>query len=845
MRIRPWSLVVGLAVAALALPVPQVLAQSQAGPSKDDLDTIIVIGSRVGERTALDTPVPVDVLGGNELRATGAVGGELGQALAVLAPSFNFPRQSNSGSSDLVRAGQLRGMSPDQLLVLVNGRRRHTSAIVQTETKIGRGTAAVDFNNIPLNAIQRVEVLRDGAGALYGSDAIAGVVNLVLDDRPGFDSNVSYGQHRTDLQPVNQTINDGETFTLDAKYGWQLADDGFFKVGAAYRDRNGTNRAGFDQIPFFVLPSDVNELLLGQRNYAEGDPNVEELNGWFNGVVPLGKLELYTFGTLGNRDSDGGAAFFRYPGGPDNTASTSNVNAIYPQGFRPETTGKDHDYAGAVGLRGKAAGWDLDAAINYGRNEFEFGVENSLNASLGPESPTSFKSGTYESEQAILGVNASRDFAVGWLKAPLEVALGTEYRTEDYATQRGDLASYQNGRFGDAGCGSFDDPLDTEDDVSFFCDIGAQAAPGLLPDDEVSVDRRVLSVFAEAGAELTEHLFVDVAARFEDYDDFGSALTGKLAGRYELTDAVALRAAVSNSFRAPNIAQLGFSDTTLNFGDDRELIRTRTLRVDDPIARSLGAKDLDEETSFNLSAGVVGQFESVRFSLDVFQIDVDDRITLSERLFGTAIEDVIQVQPGGADIQSVRFFTNAVDTQTRGFDAIVSYAAPWLGGDFQTSIAFNYSKTDVQTIRGTTPELDALNAANPLEPPLTLVGVEELNTLEDASPRSKFILSGTWSGDRLDLQGRVSRYDSAVRVFNFGGGFEPRQEYGAEFQVDVEAGFRFTEQLALYVGAANLLDEYPDLSSDEINFFGNLPYDILSPIGVNGRYVYARVNFKY
>ena len=837
MQIRSWSLLVGLAAAALTLPIPRVLAQSQAGPARDALDTVIVIGSRVGERTALDTPVPVDVLGGSELRATGAVGGELGQALSVLAPSFNFPRQSNSGSSDLVRAGQLRGMSPDQMLVLVNGRRRHTSAIVNTETKIGRGTAAVDFNNIPLNAIQRIEVLRDGAGALYGSDAIAGVVNLVLDDRPGFDSNAAYGQHRTDLKPVNENINDGETLTLDAKYGWQLADDGFFKVGAAYRDRNATNRAGLDQIPpdFIIDQTTDNLALKDQRNYAEGDPNVDELNLWFNGVVPLSGgdsgLELFTYGTYGNRDSDGGGAFFRYPD------SSSTVKSVYPQGFRPETYGEDEDYAGTVGLRGEAGGWELESALSYGRNQFVFGVDNSINASLGPVSPTSFESGTFERDEAILGVNAGRDFAVGWLKAPLEVVVGAEYRTEDYATQRGDPASSQAGSYGNAGCGTLDDPL-IPDDIDFFCAIGAQAAPGLTPGDEVSIDRRVLSLFAEAGADLTERLFVDAAVRFEDYDDFGSALTGKLAGRYELGDAVALRAAVSNSFRAPNIAQLGFSDTTLNFGDNRELIRTRTLRVDDPIAQALGAKPLSEEKSVNLSAGVVAQFESVRFSLDVFQIDVDDRITLSERLFGDLVTPFINSLPGGADIDSVRFFTNAVDTRTRGFDAVLSYTAPWLGGDFQVSAAYNYSKTDVQTVRNA-PELTTV------DPDLSLVGVEELNTLEDASPHSKFILSGNWSGDHLDLLGRVSRYDSAVRVFNFGGGFEPSQEYGAEFQVDVEAGFRFTEQLALYVGAANLLDNYPDRSSDDINFFGNLPYDILSPIGVNGRFLYARVNFKY
>lgn len=819
----------GLVMAGTTGLLQPTIAQTQAAFTPAELDNIFVIGTRIGERTVLDTPVAVDVLAGDELRGTGVVAGELGQALSVLAPSFNFPRQSNSGTSDLVRAGQLRGMSPDQMLVLVNGHRRHTSAIVNTETKIGRGTAAVDFNNIPLNAIQRVEVLRDGAGALYGSDAIAGVINLVLDDTPGFESNLAYGSQLTDFEPVDKDLTDGETFTLDAKYGWTLADKGFLKAGVAWRTRNSTNRAGFDQVPFFEQQTPDNLALAGRRNYAEGDPDVDELNLWFNGVVPLGGIDLYSFGTYGNRDSDGGATFFRYPD------STSTVKVIYPDGFRPETWGEDEDYAATIGLRADAAGWALDTALSYGRNEFVFGVDNSINASLGPDSPTSFESGTYENEQIILAVNAGRAFVVGWLKAPLEAALGAEYRTEDYTTRRGELASWQAGSYGNAGCATLDDPAGS---IDFLCGIGAQGAPGLTPDDEVSIDRDVISVYAELGTDLTSRLFVEVAARYEDYDDFGSAVTGKLAGLYTVTDAVSLRAALSNSVRAPNIAQLGFSDTTLNFGDNRETIRTRTLRVDDPIAQSLGARDLDEEQSFNLSAGIVGQFENLRISFDVFQIDVDDRITLSERLFSDDLTAFIQAQPGGGDIKSVRFFTNAVDTQTRGVDLVVSYAQPWLGGDFQTSIAFNYSKTDVETVRGTTPALTAI------DPSLRLVGVEELNTLENATPHSKLILSGNWSGRKWDFLGRVSRYASATRVFNFGGGFEPTQEYGAEIQVDAEVGYRMTEQLAFYAGAANLLDKYPDLSIPDINFFGNLPYDILSPIGVNGRYVYARARFR-
>ncbi|MEZ5565938.1 MAG: TonB-dependent receptor [Gammaproteobacteria bacterium] len=796
----------------LLLSIVPAHSQTRSSPSAAELQNIVVIGSRVGERTELDTPVPVDVLGAGELQAAGAVGSELGQALSVLAPSFNFPRQSNSGTSDLVRAGQLRGMSPDQMLVLVNGRRRHTSAIVNSETKIGRGTAAVDFNTIPLNAIQRIEVLRDGAGAVYGSDAIAGVINLVLDSSPGFETNVAYGAHRTDLKPVDRDISDGQTVSLDARYGWQLAGDGFFKAGVAYRTRNSTNRAGFDQIPFFVAPTAANLALKGQRNYAEGDPDVDELNLWFNGSVPFDNLELYSFGTFSDRDSSDGAAFFRYPD------SSSNVSAIYAAGFRPETAAQDQDYAGTIGVRAALAGWDLDAAASYGRDEFEYGVKNSLNASLGTDSPVSFKSGTYINAQTILGIDATRNFAVQWLRAPLQVALGTEYRAESYSTRRGQLESYIAG------------PVDG--------DIGAQGAPGLTPEDEASIDRGVISIYANLGTDLAERLFIEVAGRFEHYDDFGAAVTGKLAGLFKLSDAVSLRAAVSSSYRAPNIAQLGFADTTLNFGDNRMLIRTRTLPVNNSIARSLGAQDLDEEKSFNLSGGLVAQFDGLRLSLDFFQIEVDDRITLSERLFSDPLTAFIQAQPGGADIQSVRFFTNAVDTRTRGVDVVASYARPWLGGELQTSLGYNYSKTDVQNVRGSTPELTSI------DPDLRLVGVEELNTLESATPHSKVVLSGTWTGNHVDLQGRISRYGSATRVFNFGGGFEPSQTYGAEFQVDAEAGYRFTEQLALYVGAANLLDNYPDRSSPDINYFGNLPYDILSPVGVNGRYVYARATFR-
>lgn len=790
----------------------RVYAQTGSDTDSSALDEIVVVGSRVRESTAFRLPVPVDVFTSDELSATAAVNGELGQALATLAPSFNFPRQSNSGTSDLVRAGQLRGLSPDQLLVLVNGRRRHTSAVVHSETKIGRGTAAVDFNNIPINAVKRIEVLRDGAAALYGSDAIAGVVNVVLDDSVGFAASVSYGAHRTDVGPIGRSLTDGHTRTFDAKYGMAL-DAGFLTFGGALRVRDGTNRAGFDQIPFFIDQTADNLALQGQRNYTEGDPDVDELNLWFNGEWSLAAAQLYAFGTFGDRESRGGAAFYRYPDG------ASNVREIFDQGFRPRTRGNDRDVAATLGLRGGAGGWNLDASLGFGRNRFGFGVDNSLNASLGAASPTSFDSGTFTSEQLSLNGDARREFELDAFAGPVTVSVGAEIRQEDYETERGDIGSFSAG--------------------AFDGEIGAQAAPGLTPADEVSIDRRVVSVYADAGVDLTQRWFADIAVRFEDYDDFGTAVTGKLASRFEITPSFALRGAMSNSFRAPNLAQIGFSDTTLNFGENRSLIRTRTVRSGDPIGAALGAEALDEERSLNFSAGFTARWGALALSLDAFLIEVDDRVTLSERLFGDPLVTFIAPLPGAADVQSVRFFTNAVDTETRGFDLQAGYTIPIGPGRIDLSLAYNRSRTDVDSIRSTTPQLAAI------DPGLVLIGVEELNTLESAAPDNKLVLSVEWETKRFGLTTRVSRFGEATRVFNFGGGFEPEQTYDAEVQVDFEARIHLSERIGVFAGALNVFDEYPDLSSADINFFGNLPYDILSPVGINGRYLYLRASFGY
>lgn len=799
--LRAARVLLGLAAFAGGAPASSAEKPSAAGAA---LAEVVVTGTRARDRTVLDSPAPVDVFGAEALRATAAVASELGQALAVLAPSFNFPRQSNSGTSDHVRAGQLRGLSPDQLLVLVNGKRRHLSAIVNSETKIGRGTSAVDFNTIPLGAVKRIEVLRDGAGALYGSDAIAGVVNVILDDAPrGVGLDVTYGFHRTHEGAIGTTLTDGETLTATLEGGVPLGQEGFLRAGAGYVSRNGTERAGFDEIPFFVPQTPANLARRGLRNYAEGDPSVEGRQLWLNAAVRGRRAEWYGFATLDRRESEG-ATFFRYPDGPD------NLREIYPEGFLPRTVGESNDLAVTAGARFELAGWALDASVGHGRNEFTYGVIDSLNASLGPASPTAFHSGAYELAQAALNADAWRRFDAVLPAGALTLAAGAEVRRERFASRAGDPASYQAGPF----------------DLA----IGAQGAPGLTPADEADQRRTVYGLYGSASGQLTARLFAEGAVRFDEYADFGGELTGKLAGLYRVGPHFALRGTVSSSVRAPSLPQVGFADRTVNFGANRTLVITRTAPV--PIARALGARDLEAETARNLSFGATGRLGTLQWSIDAFQVWVDERIVLSERFFGEALEAFVQGLPGGTGVQSVRFFANAVDTRTRGVDVVADVATAALGGRLGATAAYSYAETQITRFAPTPAALLAL------DPGFRLVGVEEINTIEEAAPRSQLVLTTTWARGPWSALGRLSRYGSAVRVFNFGGGFEPRQRYGAELAFDAQVSWALSPRASLTLGGANLFDEYPDRSRAEINFFGNLPYDILSPVGVNGRYLY-------
>jgi iron complex outermembrane receptor protein len=591
----------------------------------------------------------------------------------------------------------------------------------------------------------------------------------------------SYGAHRTDLEPINDTITDGDTFSIAADYGFAVGDGGSLRIGAEYRTRDATNRAGIGVLPFFEDQTPANLALDPARVFAPGDGGADDIYLYYNANIPVGELEFYSFGRYSNRDSEG-TGFFRYPDG------FTSLPSVYPNGFRPITLGDNTDISFSAGLRGTNFQSDWDLSLTIGQNDFDSGVRDSANPSIGPTSPTSFNLGGFEFLQTTINADVVRDIEVGSIAGPLTFAYGAELRFEDYETTAGDPESYEPG--------------------AFFADVGAQAGPGLPAGSVADVDRFVFSLYVDLEADVTDMLSLGAAARYEDYDDFGDAFTGKVSARLQLTDVFAIRGAAGTSFRAPSLAQIGYERSTTNFGSGGALELFQLLPVSDPVAIAKGAVPLKEEESDNFSAGFIVDLGSdFTLTFDYFQIDVDDRITL--------------INAGN----NVQYFSNRIDTETTGFDIVVSGALDLGAGMFDWNVSYSKSETDVK---------------NP-----GVLGVEDLNTVETAAPEDKFIASGNWSIDRWSFLLRATQFGEATRVFDFGGGFEPQQTYGSVWSIDAEVAAKITDQWTVAIGADNLLDEYPDLSSDDINFFGHLPYDVLSPVGMNGAYFYFRAQYNY
>jgi iron complex outermembrane receptor protein len=522
-----------LLLAAASVTALSGVAHAQTAPADESVavDEIVITGTRVVGRSRLDTLAPVDVVTAKTLQQRGST--ELATALAATVPSITFPRPSNTDGTDSVRPAVLRGQGPDQTLVLVNGTRRHATALVNLNGSVGRGSAAVDLNAIPSVALDRIEVLRDGAAAQYGSDAIAGVINLRLREADhGGGVTITAGQYRTSFKGLQtgakRSIHDGETRTVAGWQGLKLGSDGFLTLSAEYRDRDFTNR------------SDIDTRVTPQRVTSRfGDPETNDVTFYANAGKPIGDTwEAYGWYGYQQRDAEASATY-RLP-----TDASQNIPSVYPNGYLPLITTNTEDVTAAGGLRGDWNGFKIDANLVYGKNDIDFGVKNTLNPSYGPTSPTNFKAGGLTYDQLVFGLDVSREVEVG-LAGPLNVAFGLEARKETFQINAGEVASYARGT------------------VSPSLAFGSRGFTGFTPSNEVDVDRDAVGVYLDLEGKLTEKLTGSAAIRYEDYSDFGTNTSWKLSGRYDFTPAFAIRGAASTGFRAPSLQQQYFTSTSI------------------------------------------------------------------------------------------------------------------------------------------------------------------------------------------------------------------------------------------------------------------------------------------
>ena len=804
----------------------------------------VTVGSRAVHRASDELAVPVDVIGSEQIARVATT--ETNQVLQALAPSVNFPRQSVSDASDIVRPFTMRGLNPDHTLVLVNGVRRHRTALVHIyNAGMGAGGSGVDMNALPSSAIERMEILRDGAAAQYGSDAISGVVNVVL--KSGEFSpflNSQFGRHLTADYP-----DDGNLFSFNGGMGFKLGRGsiGFF---AEYRDRDATNRAGADNTDQ-ITAGDADEVdengkvitknnAVPQPNHHWGDGDARDILSMVNLRLPLGQgnTEAYAFGGWSNRKGTGNG--YRRVG-----LDARNWPTIYPLGYLPQFEGKVTDWSAAGGLRGAGGGWNWDLGLAYGYDSYDYDLSHTMNVSLGPcltnacapgldgilgnsddpgiPNQTEIFAGTLSLNEFTTSLNLAKPFQVG-LRGPLTLALGGQFRREGYEITAGEPASYIQGghldRFGDQ------------------APPGSQVFPGFRPEFAGSHSRTNVGGYVEAEAEMAEHLLVNAAGRFENYSDFGSRLTGKLALRLQPSRQFIVRAAASTGFRAPALSQSFYASTVTNFARDingqLQPYEVGIFPVDHPASVALGAKPLRDETSVNLSAGfAVSPSEDFTLTADAYFVRINNRIMLTNELSGSDVEQILA--GAGVEARAARYFTNALDTETKGLDLTANWGRQ-MGArrlDFTGFATFNRNR--IKDIR-VPPEIAATDATF-FDPYLEGGTV----AIERERPEWRAGLTTRLSAAKYD--GLLSfsyfgKFESAL----FGYAEEFLQQYGGKMLVDVEAGYRFANQLRFALGARNLLDTYPDrLSLD--NGFGLFLHPPGSPFGYNGRFVYARVEW--
>jgi len=851
------------------------------------LDEVVLVGSRNKNRTVANTPVPVDIIDISELVSAGPQV-SVNDILNYVAPSFTSTSQTVSDGTDHIDPAALRGLGPDQVLVLINGKRRHNTSLVNVNSTVGRGSVGTDMNAIPAFSIKRIEILKDGAAAQYGSDAIAGVINIVLKDKEGLEVQINQGGNWGSETNDQDGGMDGENFQFDVNYGIPLDDKGgFINFTGSLSTRAPSFRASGDGFTGSIFDasnsvewiglnsgagSDITQYSLAQiqtfsqgvthfdlslKNQINAATSIDDLRGLlnfnttdaelatrgltrkdFNMRVGQSRLRngkfmanmefsinddfsFYAFGGFSHRKGNA-AGFYRRPN------QSRAFTGLYPGGFLPEINSTVNDESVAVGIRGKQGEWDVDFSNTYGKNSFDFNIGNTSNASLQQDSPLEAYAGGFSFTQNTTNLDMSKFYDD--ILSGLNVAVGAEYRMEAYsifAGQEESWATYDiNGNIWDGNSAT--------QVTDFFGNSragGIQVFPGFRPENERNATRNSYAFYADLELDLSETLFVSGAARFENYSDFGSTFNWKLAGLLKASDNVNFRAAVSTGFRAPSLHQLNFNTISTNFiaGVPFEV---GTFSNDSQIAGALGIPQLKQEESFSASIGFTAKIPDANLSLTVdgFFTGIDDRVVLTGNF------DI----PSGiiTDAETARFFANAIDTETKGFDIVISHKATVSDLRLSSDLAVTFARTQ---------QVDEINSSSVLASQAsTYFGERESYFLEFATPRFKANLGHVLQSDNWKLFVRNSYFGSVINpdtTSDGGPSFHP--EFGGKIVTDLSFGYDFTENMTLTVGSSNIFDVYPDATPSNLTSGNQFIYPrVTSQFGINGRTVFARLKLN-
>ncbi len=813
------------------------------------LDDVVIIGSRGRSRTDVDRPVPVDVVEAKELAATGQT--DLGQQIQFVSPSFNSAKYGVNGTTNYAEPATLKGLSPDQVLVLVNGKRRHQFSTLNLNVAPGLGTIVTDLNSIPTGALKRIEVLRDGAAAQYGSDAIAGIINLSLNNSVGVGTyNGTAGIHKE---------GDGVTFKHSFNYGFGLGkENSYFNVTLETFTFSGTNRSDpyagsvypdtpddygvtgpTAEFPYDTANPRQDRGVYPQDDFVVGNYGANEndtYQAFFNAGLPLVEnWRLYGFGGVSRKDI---LAF----GFSRNPARTSRaVLSVRPDGYVPELPGTSFDVSTVIGIdRITEDGWNYDLSYSYGRNYLDLFANNTTNPSLGSATPTEFKVGRYEFRQAIGELNISKA-----LSETFNLAFGAQYRKDNFLLHSGSPESYEVG------------PLATQGK-----DVGSSARPGIALVDENDLDRSNMGLYVDLEKDLSEKMLLTAALRYENYSDFGGNLSGKLAARYKLTDNFAVRGSYNRGFRAPSLAQIGnrVNTSTVQNGI---IVITKQVSSDDARLAQLGIEAPKAEISNNYNIGLTAKIAggALLLTLDAFQIDIDDRIVISERLNTDNFPTVAALFP---EAREIRFFTNHITTQTRGVDFVASYNKVFSEkSNLNASIALSVNETKVKSQQDTPSEI--LDGAAAEFQDTKLLGAVATELIEVAQPRNKLLLSMNYNIGKFGLIGRVTNFGE-VRASSTGLSLEDSnvvqgagpnnvQVFSSKAITDLSISYGFSDTYRVTLGANNIFDVYPDKYNNEADGFvgqagsyanGQIPYSRNSnQFGFNGTYYFLGMNIEF